>query len=45
MPPGAPIQGRRRFGAFLEEVDLFPYLKQVMFMQRHLNDSRSEGQI
>lgn len=31
--------------AFLEEDDLFLYLKQVMFMQRHLNDSRSEGQI
>jgi len=46
--PGRGGLGRRWsrcLGAFLEEVDLFLYLKQVMFMQRHLNDSRSEGQI
>lgn len=47
--PTAPRRSRgwqrRRSGAFLEEVDLFLYLKQVMFMQRHMNDSRSEGQI
>lgn len=44
--PGPRSAPRRGVAAAPEEEDdLFLYLKQVMFMQRHLNDSRSEGQI
>lgn len=34
-----------RFEGFLVKVDLFFYLKQVIFLQKHLNDSGSGGQI